>query len=89
MVSLRCFGLPLLSHPEIVDLGSNKFSLNSFTILANLADACVVSCSSSVNSLVLSAESSAELVRCASLDRPRTTIGTTLSHLQGTFSQLS
>ena len=44
---------------------------------------CVVSFSSIVNNVMLSAESSPELVKCASLDRPKTTIGTKLSHLQG------
>ena len=48
-------------------------------------DAFVVSGSSSVDSLVFSAESSAELVRCAELDKPGTPMGTKLSHLQSTF----
>ena len=39
--------------------------------------------SSGVNSKVHSTESSAELVWCASLDRPGTTTSTKLSHLQG------
>ena len=76
----------LLSLPEDVDLGSTKFQVIIATILASPAidlDVFVVSRSFGVNSLVVSAGSSAELVRCASLDKPGTTIGTKLSHVQG------
>ena len=56
-----------MSLPEDVDLGSTKFSVNSLNHLSKscnrLLDAKVVSCSSGVNSLMLSADSSGELGR--------------------------
>ena len=63
---------------DLCYLGSARSHVNSHTNSGTscnrLLDAHVVSCSSGVNSLVFSAESAAELVRCASLDEPRTTI---------------
>ena len=80
-------GSSLLSLPEDVDLGSTKYSVyflnHSGTFCARFHDARVVSRSSGVNSLVVSADFSAELEGCASLDTSRTTISTKLSHLQG------
>ena len=82
------FGGSLLSLPEDVDLGPTKCSVNflnhSGRSCTRLHDARVVSRSSGVDSLVVSADFSSELEGCASLDTPRTTISTNLSHLQGT-----
>ena len=65
----------LCCHCQSISIfGPTKFSLNFSNNSGNPCnrslDAFVVSCSSGVNFLVCSADSSAELVRCASLERP-------------------
>ena len=71
----------MLSLPKVVHF--RNFFCHSGKSCNRFLDAVVVSWSYGVNSLVFSADSSAELVRCASLDTPGTTISTKLSHLRG------
>ena len=84
-------GGSVVSHPEDVDLVSTNLFVNSSShpgkSCNRFLNACVVSRSHGAYSLVLSAGSPSVPEMLAPHDKPGTTIGTKLSHLQSNILQ--